>query len=81
MTANDRNRDALALFEDRREQVGRLDRLTPGAARLVERQLEHQFGGGRDTQLTAGERRQDLQVFFQPLQDFVRVQLQVAHHL
>src|SRR5687767_8622334 len=36
MTADDGYRHPLAFFENRREQIGRLDRLTAGPARLVE---------------------------------------------
>ena len=75
------HRPALALFENRREQIGGLDDLAAGAARLVKRQLEDQLRRGRDAQLAAGKRRQHVQVLFERLQNLVRVQLQVAHHL
>ena len=81
VAANDGNRNALALLEDRREQVGRLDRLAAGAARLVERQLEHQLGRRRDAQLAAREGRQHVQVLLERLQNLVRIQLEIAHDL
>ncbi len=47
---DDRHGNALALLEDRREQVDRLDRLAARAARVVERQLEQQLGRRRHAQ-------------------------------
>ena len=81
MTADDGNRDPLALLEDRRKQVGRLDRLAARPAGLVERELEYQLGGGRHAQLAAREGGQHLKVLLERLQYFVRIQLEVAHDL
>ena len=81
MTADDGNRDPLALLEDRRKQVGRFDRLAARPAGLVERELEHQLRGGRHAQLAAREGRQHLEVLLERLQNLVRVQLEVAHDL
>ena len=72
---------ALALLEDRRKQVGRLDRLAAGAAGLMERKLEHELRRRRHAQLAAGERRQHVEVLLERLQNFVRIQLEVAHDL
>ena len=60
-------RDALGLFEDRREQVGRLDGVTAAAARVQEGQLEQELGGRRDAQIAAGDAGQQPQVFFERL--------------
>ena len=81
VTADDRDRNALAFLEDGREQVRRLDRLAAGAARLMERQLEHELGRRRDAQLAVGEGRQHLQMLLEPLQNLVRIQLEIAHDL
>ena len=81
MAAQDRHRHALRLLEHRGEEVGRFDRLPAGAAGVVQRQLEDELGRRRDAQLASGERRHHVQVFFDRLEDGVRVQLDVAHHL
>ena len=39
-------RDEQSLLEDGREQIARLDRLPPGAAGVVQRQLDDELGGG-----------------------------------
>ncbi len=54
----------------------------PAAARVVERELEQQLGGRRHAQVAI--RRTPactLQVLLERLQDLVRVQVEVAHHL
>ena len=56
-------------------------RLPAGAAGVVQRQLEDELGRRRDAQLAAGERRHHVQVLFDRLEDGVRIQLDVAHHL
>src|SRR5687768_9924653 len=81
VTPDDRHGNALAFLEDGGEQVGRLDRLPAGPARLMKRQLEHELRRRRDTQLAIGERRQHLEMLFQALQNLVRIQLEVAHDL
>src|SRR5919107_750351 len=81
MTADDGNGYPLALLENRREQIGGLDRLSAGAARLMERELEHELGCRGNAQLASRERRQHLEMLLQALQDLVRVQLEIAHHL
>ena len=81
VAADDRNRDALRLFEDRREQVGRLDGVAAAAARVQQRQLEQQLGGRRDAEVAAGHARQQPQMLFERLKDFVRIELEVAHDL
>ena len=43
----DRDRNALRLFEHGREEIGRLDGLTAGAAGVMEREFEDQLGGRR----------------------------------
>ena len=72
---------ALALLEDRGEEIGRLDRLPSGAARLVERELEDKLGRRRHAELAPREGRQHVQVLLERLQNLVGVQLEVAHHL
>jgi hypothetical protein len=79
--ANDRNRNPLRLFEDGREQVGRFDGVTAAAARVQQRQLEQQLGGRRHAQVAARHAGQQTQMLFERLEDFVRVQFEVAHHL
>ena len=69
MAAQDRHRDALRFLEDRREQVGRFDRLASRAAGVMERQLEDELGRRRDAQLAPGERRHHVQVLFDRLQN------------
>ena len=81
VAADDRHRDALRLLEDRREEVGRLDGVAAAAARVQQRQLEEQLGRRRDAELAAGHARQQAQVLFERLQDFVGIQLEVAHDL
>jgi hypothetical protein len=54
---DDRHGHALTLLEDRGKEIGGLDGLASRAARLMESQLEHQFGRRRDTKLAAGKRR------------------------
>ena len=71
----------MAFLEDRREQIGGFDGLPSCAARLVERELEDKLGRRRDAELAPREGRQYVQVLFERLQDLVRVQLEVAHHL
>ena len=78
---DDRDRDALRLLEDRREQIGRLDGVPAAAAGVQQRELEQQLGRRRDAQVAAGHARQQPQVLFERLQNLVRVQLQVAHDL
>ena len=43
VAADDRDRDALRLFEDRGEQVGRLDGVAAGAAGVEQREFEQQL--------------------------------------
>ena len=81
VAADDRDRDALRLLEDRREQVGRFDGVPAGAAGVQQRELEQQLGRRRDAQVAAGHARQQPQVLFERLQDLVRVQLEIAHDL
>ncbi len=76
-----RDRHALRFLEHRREQVGGFDRLAAGAAGVMQRQLEDELGRRRHAQLAAGKRRHHVEVFFDRLQDGVRIQLDVAHHL
>jgi hypothetical protein len=47
----------------------------------VKRELEDQLGGWRDTQLAIRQRRQDVQMLLEGLQDLVGIQFEVAHHL
>src|SRR5688572_16858199 len=44
-------------------------------------ELEHELRCRCDTQLAVGERRQHLEVLFEPLQNLVRIELEVAHDL
>ena len=81
MVPDERHRDALALLENGREQVGRFDRLTPRPARLVKRQLEHELRRRRDAQLAVGKGRQHLQMLLEALQNLVRIQLEITHDL
>ena len=81
MVANDGNRDALAFLEDRREEIGRFDRLPSCTARLVEGELEDKLGRRRHAELAPREGRQHVQVLFERLQNLVWIQLEVAHHL
>ena len=81
VAAQDRHRHALALLEHGGKQIGRLDRLPARAARVVQRQLEDELGRRRDAQVAAGERRHQVQVLLDRLQDGVRIQLDVAHDL
>src|SRR5262245_48871940 len=43
--------------------------------------LEHELGGRSDAELAPGLRRHQVQVFLDCLEDRVRVQIDVAHHL
>ena len=47
----------------------------------MERQLEDKLRCRRDSELAAGEGWEHVQVRFEALQNFVRIQLEVAHHL
>ena len=76
-----RHRDALRLLEHRRKQIGRFDRLTARAARMVQRELEDELARRRDAQVATGERRHHVQVLFDRLEHGVRVQFDIAHHL
>ena len=49
------------------------------AGRVVERQLEHEFGGRRHTQIPPVERRHRLKMFFDGLEDDGRIQVDRAH--
>src|SRR5688572_25224442 len=88
-TANAGRGSPLALLEKGPNEIARLDRRSSGAACVMPRQLEHQPGyrldarpgGWRHAQLATGERGQYLQVLFETLQDLVRIQLKIAHHL
>src|SRR5205085_5515692 len=51
---DDRHRHALALLEDRREEIGRFDGLPSGPAGLMEGELEDKLGRRRHTQLASG---------------------------
>ena len=75
VAADDRDGNALRLLEDRREEIGRFDRVAAGPARVQQRQLEQQLGRRRHAQLAAGHARQHAQVLFERLQDLVRVQV------
>ena len=79
--SNDGDGNALRLFEDRREEVGRLDRVTAGAARVQRRELEEKLRCRRHFEVAAGRRGQRLHVLFERTQDLVRVQPQVLHEL
>jgi hypothetical protein len=81
VAADDRHRDALRFLEDGREEVGRLDRVAAAAARVQERQLEQQFRRRSHAQVAARHGRQQAEVLFEGLQDFVRIQVEVAHDL
>jgi hypothetical protein len=48
---------------------------------VVEGQLEDEFGRRGHAQVTAGRRRLDVEMFLETLQNLVRVQRQVTHHL
>ena len=54
VAADDRDRNALRLLEDGREEVRRLDRVAAAAAGVQQRQLEQQLGRRRDAQLAPG---------------------------
>ena len=81
VSADDRHRDPLRLFEDRGEQVGGLDRVAAGAARVEQRQFEEELRRRRHPEVTSGDARQQAEMFLERLQDLVRVQLDVPHHL
>jgi hypothetical protein len=48
---------------------------------VVQRKFEHQLGRGRDAQIASGEGRHDVEVLFDRLENAVRVQIDVPHHL
>ena len=81
MTTDDGDRNALALLENGGEEVARLDRLTSGAARLMERKLEHQLGRRCHAQVADGCRAEQVEVALERLHDLVRIQVEVAHDL
>src|SRR5262249_31445197 len=81
VAANDRYGNPLRLLENRGKQVGGLDRVAAAAARVQQRQFEQQLRRRRDAKLTARDARQQPEVLFECLQDFVRVQLEIAHYL
>ncbi len=56
VAADDRDGNALRLFEDRREEIGRFDRVPAGAAGVQQRELEQQLGRRRDAQVAPGRR-------------------------
>ena len=48
---------------------------------MVQRQLEHQLRRRRHAQVAAGEGRHHVEVLLECLEDGVRVQFEIAHHL
>ena len=78
---DDGNGHTLAFLEDRRKEVRGFDGLSSGAAGLVKGQLEHEFRCRRDAQLPSAARGQHVELLFEGLEDLVRIELQVVHHL
>ena len=79
--AHDRGRHALAVLEQRGEEVSRLQRLAPGARRVVMCELEHQLRRRRHAQVAAVDARLAGQLRFGGVQDGVGIEVEVAHHL
>ncbi len=79
VVAQDRHGHPLALLEHGGKQIGRFNRLTARAARVVQRQLEHEPGRRRDPNLGAGEGGHQVEMLLNRLQDGVRIELDVAH--
>ena len=79
MAAENRHRHALGLLENGGKQVGGLDGLPAGPAGVVQRQLEDELGRGRDAQIASGKGRHHVQMFFNGLEDRVRIQVDVPH--
>ena len=79
---DDRDRDALALLEDGGEEVHRLDR-PGGRARLAwwNASLKSSFVAGATRMSRSDEGRHHPQVLLQRLEDLVRVEVEVPHHL
>jgi len=81
VASKDRHRDALGFFEDGGKQIGRLDGLPAGSARVMQRQLEDELGRRRHAQLASRKRRHHVEVLFDGLKNSVGVQFNVAHDL
>jgi hypothetical protein len=81
VAADDRHRDALRLLEDGREEIRGFDRVPARSARVQERELEEEPRRGRHAELLARDAREQVQVLFEGLEDFVRVEVQIPHHL
>ena len=77
----DRRRQPLGVLEDRREQIGRVERRTAGAARVMERQLAQQLGRRRHLRLVPRPGGGGLQLPLHLDHHRTRVQVEVAHDL
>ena len=62
-------------------EIGGFDGLPPGPAGMVQRQLEDQLCGRCHAQIAPGEGRHHVEVLLERLQDRVRIQLEIAHHV
>ncbi len=79
--ANDRDGNPLCLLEDGGEQVDGFDVVATQTAGVQERQLEEQTRRRREPKLLTCDTRQQVQMFLEGLEDFVRVQVQITHDL
>ena len=80
VAADDRHRYAMALLQDRSEEIRRCDRAAR-AARPKERALQRDLRGRREATLALRECRQELKVLLQRVEDPMRVPLEVLHHM
>jgi hypothetical protein len=78
---DDRDGNSLSLFKDCREQIGRLDRVPSGPGGMQQRQLEQQLGRRSYAEIPSGHARQEAEMLFERLQNFVGVELQVPDNL
>jgi hypothetical protein len=81
VTPDDRHWDALRFLEYCGKQIGRLDSVAARPAGVQEGELEQQLRGWRHPKLTAWNARQNPEMFFERLEDLVRVQAEIAHDL
>ena len=80
LTADDRHRHAVALLQDRGEEIRRCD-CSPIAGRPMERELEHGLRIRRYAEFASRQRRQQLEVLVERVEDHVRVDLEILHHV
>ena len=81
MTTNDGDGNALALFENGREQIARLDGLPAAAAGLMKCKFQHELCRWCHAKVANRGLAERVEVALERVHDLVRVQVELGHDL